>query len=123
MFFRNRHRVRILHESSIPFSRNSASAGVALHQMRSLLGAQHRLRLHELHVAIGDHVKAITPRIADVVAANDSATLARSRDHRGHVVDDEPEVPMLNPRLHLVLGQNNELVAEIDKGATPRPAA
>ena len=44
--------------------------------MRGVLRAEHRLGLHELDVAVGDHVEAIAPRIADVVAADVGANFA-----------------------------------------------
>src|SRR5580765_1419520 len=87
------------------------------------LRAQHRPGLHELNVAVGDHVEAIAPRIADVVAPDAGTALTGGRDHRGHVVDDETEVPLLAPRLHLVLEESDELIAEVDGGHSPRPAA
>src|SRR4029077_6925253 len=66
---------------------------------------------------------AITPGIADVVAADASTALTGGRDHFVHVVDDETEMPIVSPRLDLGLEESDELVAEVDEGHSPGPAA
>src|SRR5262249_34829757 len=88
-----------------------------------ILGAQHRLGLHELDVAVGDHVEAVAPGICDVVAAEVGAKLAGGRDHAGDVVDDQTEVSMLPPRLDGLLEEGDELVTEVDESHVSRAAA
>src|SRR3712207_7043659 len=50
-------------------------------------------------------------------------TLFRSRAHRLLVVDHEPEVPVRVRRLRPALAERQELVAHVDEGGPPGPAA
>ena len=63
-----------------PSARNSASADSPF-RGRRVLRAQHRFDLRELHVAVGDDVEAVTPRVADVIAADACAGLAGGGEH------------------------------------------
>ena len=69
--------------------------------MRGILRAEYRLGLHELDVAVSDHVEAVAPGICDVVAAEVGSPPAGRRDHAGDVVDDQTEVSMVPPRLEV----------------------
>src|SRR5262249_11739246 len=95
----------------------------ALLETRRLLRSQHGIRLRELDVAVGDDLEPAAPRIAHVVAADAHTELSGGGDDGVDIVDDEPEVAMLAPRLDLLLEQGDELVAEVDERHPRRPAA
>src|SRR5262249_13490102 len=86
----------------------------ALVEVGGFLGPEHLRDLRELHVAVGDDVEAIAPRVADVVAADARAAPARGGDDGVGVVHHEAEVAVLAPRLDTLLEERDELVAEID---------
>ena len=55
---------------------------------------------------------------------HDLQALALDRGtHRGHVVDDQPEVPLVVGRLPAALHQRDELVAHVDEGGARDAAA
>src|SRR6185437_7282453 len=79
--------------------------------------------LRELHVAVRDDVEPVAPGITDAVAADARAVLPGSREHARHVIDDKPEMAVLAPWLDLVLGQSDELIAQVDERHPTRAAA
>ena len=80
--------------------------------------------LRELDLRVGDDLHLVSPRVEERVAAEDlHARLARRREHRRLIVDDEPEVAGRIRALGPSFGEREELVAHVDEGHPVHPAA